>query len=147
MNTLSPGRHSARGAGARLRTLGLLVLLLGLGGAGLVYWFGAPAEDLSDDVATARTSKKVDRAIEVNVGKMGLFMSDLMEDFQDPRTQAAAIAIASALAACGCFYFARLQLRGDGLEITGDKFSMTDSQLNCPKAHSDSSPPGVTQKK
>jgi hypothetical protein len=64
-------------------------------------------------VATASTSKKQARAIEVNVGKMGLFMNDLLEDFQDPGTQAATIAVASVFVACGCFYFARLQARDD----------------------------------
>ncbi len=113
MNNLAPDSDSSRRAGARLRTVGVLVLLLGLGGAGLVYWRGAIPEDLSDDVATARTSKKQARAIEVNVGKMGLFMNDLLEDFQDPGTQAATIAAASVCVACGCFYFARLQARGD----------------------------------
>ena len=64
-------------------------------------------------MATASTSKKQARAIEVNVGKMGLFMNDLLEDFQDPGTQAATIAVASVFVACGCFYFARLQARDD----------------------------------
>jgi flagellar basal body-associated protein FliL len=97
----------------RLRTIGVLILLLGLGGAGLVYWTGAPPEDLSDDVATARTSKKEARAIEMNVGKMGLWTNDLLEDLQDPGTQAVMIVVASILVASGCFYFARLQARGN----------------------------------
>jgi len=113
VNNLTPGSDSSRRAGARLRTAGVLVLLLGLCSAALVYWRGAPPEDLSDEVATASTSKKQARAIEVNVGKMGLFMNDLLEDFQDPGTQAATIAVASVFVACGCFYFARLQARDD----------------------------------
>jgi hypothetical protein len=112
VNNITPGPGPSRRAGARLRTVGVLVLLLGLGGAGLVYWTGAPPEDLSDDVATPGTSKKEARAIEVNVGKMGLFMNSLLEDWQDPDTKAATIAVASILAASGCFYFARLQARG-----------------------------------
>jgi hypothetical protein len=69
--------------------------------------------DLSDDVDKASASKKAARAIEVNVGKMGLFMNDLMEDFQDPGIQVATIAVVSVFVACGCFYFAQLQARGD----------------------------------
>jgi hypothetical protein len=111
-NNTSPGLVSSRKAGARLRTVGVLVLLLGLSGAGLVYWMGAPPVDLSDDVATPATSKREARAIEANVGKMGLFMSDFLEDWQYPGTKAGAIAVASFLVASGCFYFARLQARG-----------------------------------
>jgi hypothetical protein len=93
---------------------GILALALGLAGAGVVYWTGTAPPDLSDDVATARTSKRQARAIEVNVGKMGLFMADLIEDFQDPGRQAMAVAGASVLVAGGCFYFSRLLARGGG---------------------------------
>jgi hypothetical protein len=113
LKNLTPGPDSSPNAGGRLRTIGVLVLLLGLGGAGIVYWTGAPSEDFSDDVSTARTSKKVARDIEMNVGKMGVLMNDLLEDLQDPGTQAVMIVVASILVASGCFYFARLQARGD----------------------------------
>jgi hypothetical protein len=82
-----------------------------MGAAAVVCWRGTPPLDLSDDVATARTSKKQARAIEVNVGKMGLFMDGLMEDFQDPGTQAVAIGVVSFFVAGGCFYFSRLLAR------------------------------------
>ena len=111
VNNIIPRSSSSRKAAARLRTAGVLVLLLGLGVAGLVAWKGAPPPDLSGDVATARTSKKQARAIEVNVGKMGLFMDGLMEDFQDPGAQAVAIAAVSIFVAGGCFYFSRLLAR------------------------------------
>lgn len=90
-------------AGTPLRIVGVLILLLGLGAAGLVYWMSAPPEDLSDDVLTSGNSKKVERAIEVNVGKMGVMMDGLSEDLQDPATQAIVIAVASILVASGCF--------------------------------------------
>ena len=113
LSNITPGSHSSSRPGARLRIIGVLVLLLGLGGAGVLYWTGAPPEDLTDDVATARTSKKEVRAIEVNVGKMGVFMDDLLEDWQNPGTKASTIVAASIFVASGCFYFARLQARGD----------------------------------
>lgn len=94
-------------AGARLRTLGILVLLLGLGGAGAVYWTGAPPEDLSADPATARAYRTGTRDIEVNFGKMGLLMNDLLDDLKYPGTQAAIIATVSLTVASGCFYFAQ----------------------------------------
>jgi hypothetical protein len=93
--------------GGRLNIIGILVLLLGFGGAGLVYWTGAPPEDLSDDLATTRAYKTETRNIEMNFGKMGLLMTDLMEDLSHPGTQAGLIAAASILVASGCFFCAR----------------------------------------
>ncbi len=94
----------------------MVVLLLGLGGAGLVYWTGAPPEDLSANPATARVYKTERREIEINFGKMGLLANDLREDLKQPGTQAVLIAAASILVASGCFYVARWQ---DGLEEGG----------------------------
>jgi hypothetical protein len=113
VNPTTPNRASPPRAGARLRTIGVLVLLLGLGGAGLRYGTGVPARDLPDDVPTARTSKKAARDVEINFGKMGLWASNLSDDFQDPPTQAFVIAVASILVAAGCFYIAHLQDRAD----------------------------------
>ena len=86
--------------------VGALVLLLGLGGAGIVYWTGSPPVDLSSDPATARDYKTETRDIEINFGKMGLLMNEWMTDLERPGTQAAIIALVSILAASGCFYFA-----------------------------------------
>ncbi len=110
---MTPGPDSSPNVGTLLRIIGVLVLLLGLGGAGLVYWTGAPPEDLSDGVAIDAISKKQARSIEVNVGKIGLLTNDLLEDWQQPRTRAGTIAVASILVASGCFYFAQLHVRGD----------------------------------
>jgi flagellar basal body-associated protein FliL len=89
-----------------LRTVGVLILLLGLGAAGIVYWTGSPPEDLSADPSTARSYKTESRDIEVNFGKMGLLMNDLQNDLKYPGTQALIIITASILAASGCFLFA-----------------------------------------
>src|SRR5271157_454512 len=113
VNNRTPGPDRSPRGGARLRTIGVLVLLLGLGGAGVVYWTGAAPEDLSDDPSTARAYKREAREIEINFGKMGLLMNGLWEDLKHPGTQAVVIAVASILAASGCFYFARLQARGE----------------------------------
>ena len=107
-NNMTCGGDSSPNAGARLRTVGVFILLLGLGAAVLVYWTGVPPEDLSENPATAGMSKKEARDIEINLGKAGLLMNDFMADLEQPGTQAILIAIASILAASGCFYFARL---------------------------------------
>ena len=98
----------------RLRTIAVIVMLLGVAGGGLVYWLSIPPADLSDDLSTADNSKKVQRDIEVNVGKMGLFTSDLMDDLQDPGVRAGIIIGSAILVAGGCFYFARLLDLDDG---------------------------------
>jgi len=110
-NNPTPSQGSAPKAGARLRAIGVLVLLVGLGVACLVYWRGTRPEDLSVDVNNPDNSKIVQRNIEMNVGKAGLFMSDLMDDLKDPANQAAGIAVVAILVAAGCFYIARLQAR------------------------------------
>ena len=91
----------------RLRALGAAVLLLGLAAAGAVYWTGAPADDLSADPVTARAFKTESRDVEINFGKTGLLLNNLMADLKDPATQAVLIVIVSTLVASGCFYFAR----------------------------------------
>jgi hypothetical protein len=107
---------AARRAGTALRMIGAVILVLGLGGAGLVYWLSPPPKDLSDEVLRASNSKKVQRAIEVNVGKMGVVMDGLAEDLEDPATKAMVIAVAAILLSSGCFYFAHLHARGEELE-------------------------------
>jgi hypothetical protein len=111
---------AARRAGTTLRIIGAVILALGLGGAGLVYWLSAPPDDLSDEVLRASNSKRVQRAIEVNVGKMGVVMDGLAEDLEDPATKAIVIAVAAILLASGCFYFAHLQARGVELDDSED---------------------------
>lgn len=109
MNNLTPSPDSTGQRRGRLRIVGVVVLLLGLGGAGVVYWTGTAPADLSADPATARAYKTGERNIEINFGKMGVMMNDWLEDLKDPATQAVIIAAASMLVAGGCFYFARLQ--------------------------------------
>jgi len=117
---MSPNAPAPRRAGTVLRIVGTLILVLGLGGAGLVYWLSARPNDLSDEVLRASNSKKVQRAIEVNVGKMGVVMDGLAEDLEDPATKAMVIAAVTILLGAGCFYFAHLQARGAELEDFDD---------------------------
>ncbi|MGO8698260.1 MAG: hypothetical protein ACLQVY_11145 [Limisphaerales bacterium] len=111
---------ATRRAGTALRIVGALILVLGLGGAGLVYCLSPPPDDLSDEVLRSSNSKKVQRAIEVNVGKMGVVMDGLAEDLEDPATRAMVIAVVAILLGSGCFYFAHLQARGAELEDFDD---------------------------
>jgi hypothetical protein len=111
-NNSTPGPAPSDRRPARLRTIGLLVLLLGLSGAAVVYWTGAPPPDYAGDPDTARAYKTGSRNLEINFGRMGLLADDLLTELQYPGAQALLIAAASILAAAGCFFFARLMERG-----------------------------------
>lgn len=113
MNSSAPEPDSSGKRRGRLRMAGVLILLLGLGGAGAVYWTGTPPEDWSSDPATARAYKTEARNIEINFGKAGLMMNDFMAELDRPGVQAGAIAALSILAASGCFWFAHWLERGD----------------------------------
>ncbi|MGD0410589.1 MAG: hypothetical protein ABSC18_02720 [Verrucomicrobiota bacterium] len=112
MNSSAPGPDSSGKRRGRLRMIGVLVLLLGLGGAGTVYWTGTAPEDWSSDPATARAYKTETRNIEVNFGEMGLILNNIMAGLDRPDVQAAGIALVSILAASGCFWFAHWLERG-----------------------------------
>jgi hypothetical protein len=101
---VSPARRRAR----QFRIAAAVVLLAGIIGAGLVYCLETPPEDLPDDIANTTNSKRVQRDIEVNFGKMGLFTTDLMDALRDPGTQALVILVTAGVIAGGCFYIARL---------------------------------------
>jgi len=92
--------------------IGVLILLLGLGGAGAVYWTGTPPQDWSSDPATARAYKTEARDIEINFGKAGLILNNIAAGLERPGAQAAILALVSILAASGCFCFAHWLERG-----------------------------------
>ena len=84
------------------------MLLLGLGGAGAVYWRETRAPDLSDDLALVGYNRAESRQMGMLYGKEGVMLEDFQNDLKQPGTQAALLATASAIIASGCFYFARL---------------------------------------
>ena len=103
-----PSRHSAR-----LRMAGVIVLVLGIAGAGVVYWLGTRSPDLSDDLSMVGYNKAQTRQMEQLYGKSGLLIEEWFDDLKKPGTQATIIAAVSTLIAIGCFYFARLLVQGD----------------------------------
>jgi hypothetical protein len=108
--TPSPDLSSKRAAW--LRTIGLIVLVLGIASAGLVYWTRSP--DMSDDLSMLGYNKAQTRQMGMLYGKMGLLIEDWANDLKQPGTQAMLIASASILITLGCFYFARLLENDDG---------------------------------
>jgi hypothetical protein len=93
---------------ARLRIIGTVVLVLGLGSAGLVYWLGTRSPDVSDDLSMLGYNKAQTRQMGMLYGKMGPVIEEWFDDLKQPGTQAEIIVAVSILVAAGCFYFARL---------------------------------------
>jgi len=85
-----------------------MVLVLGLAGAGVVYWLGTRSPDVSDDLSMLGYNKAQTRQMEQLYGKSGLLIEEWTDDLKQPGTQAVIIAAVSTLIAAGCFYFARL---------------------------------------
>ena len=102
----SPDSSSKRAA--RLRMIGIIVLVLGLGSAGVVYWLGTRSPDVSDDLSMVGYNKAQTRQMGMLYGKMGPVIEEWFDDLKQPGTQAEIIVVASTLIAAGCFYFARL---------------------------------------
>ena len=93
---------------ARLRMIGIVVLLLGIGGAGVVYWLGTRSPDVMDDISMLGYNKAQTRQMGMLYGKIGPVIEEWFDDLKQPGTQAEIIVVVSILIAAGCFYFARL---------------------------------------
>jgi flagellar basal body-associated protein FliL len=102
------GHHSSSRRSAQLRTIGIIVLVLGLAGAGVVYWLGTRSQDVSDDISMLGYNKAETRQMGILYGKMGPVIEEWFDDLKQPGTQAEIIVVVSILATAGCFYFARL---------------------------------------
>jgi len=111
VNDKTSGSHSFSRRQRRLKAIGVVVLLLGIGSACLVYWTRPP--DLSDDLSMVGYNRAESRQMGQLYGKMGLLIEDWTNDLKQPGTQATLIVATSILIAFGCFYFARLSNDGD----------------------------------
>jgi hypothetical protein len=101
-------QKQSRKRGRTLRTIGVIVLALGIISAGIVYWLGTRSQDLSDDLSMVGYDRQEERQMEILYGKQGEFIEELTNDLKQPGTQAIIIAASSVIIAYGCFYFARL---------------------------------------
>jgi flagellar basal body-associated protein FliL len=108
VNNQPAGPNPSRKQPKRLRTIGVIVLLLGLAGGGVVYWIGTHSSEPSEDELLPGNAKAESRQMEILYGKMGLLTVELSDALKQPGTQASIIATVSVLIAAGCFYFARL---------------------------------------
>ena len=92
---------------ARLRLIGVVVLALGVAGAGMVYWRGTRLQELNDNPYLVGFNRPERRQMEILYGKMGTLIEDLSDDLKRPGTQAAIILGFSGVAALWCFYLGR----------------------------------------
>jgi hypothetical protein len=93
----------------RLRVSGVIVLVLGLLGAGALYWIRTHSGEPTEDELLAGNARLESHQMGLLYGRMGLLTQELSDDLKQPGTQAFLIAAVSVLIAAGCFYFARLE--------------------------------------
>ncbi|HVC21258.1 MAG TPA: hypothetical protein VNE16_14380 [Vicinamibacterales bacterium] len=91
----------------RLRTIGALVLLVGISGAWLLYWFETRYAGPTMDQLLPGYAQADARQMGILYGGTGVLMSEGLEQLKRPDTQAIIIAAVSVLIALGCFYVAR----------------------------------------
>ena len=101
---IPPSKQRAR----RLRLIGIIALVLGIAGAGILYWLRTRSPDLSDDLSMQGFNRAEQRQMGQLYGKSGLLIDEWADDLKQPGTQAVVIAGFSAVVFAGCFYFARL---------------------------------------
>jgi flagellar basal body-associated protein FliL len=104
---------SSRRRARQLRIIGVIVLLLGIAGAGVVYWMGTRSQDLSDNPSMVGFDRAETRQMEQLYGKSGDLIEQWSNDLKQPGTQAVIIVAVSVIIASGCFYFARLFENGN----------------------------------
>jgi hypothetical protein len=108
VNDTQRGPDPSSKQSARLRLVGIIVLLAGIIGAGIVYWQGTRSTNVNDDLSMVGFNRAQRRQMGQLYGKMGTFIEDWSEDLKRPGTQAALIVGVSVVVAYGCFFFARL---------------------------------------
>ena len=99
---------------ARLNTLGIIILLVGVGTGDFVYWLSGTHDAPTDDgvLAEQEQSKAYQAAVERNVGTFGALMaqwSDALAGLGQPKPLAVTIMIVSCAAAGGCLWVASRQ--------------------------------------
>ena len=91
----------------RLQTLGVLLLLAGLGAGGFLSWRSFQTGTESEEIVRAQEqSRAYELAMQKNVGPVGLIMSRWSDRLTSPQAVAIEAALAGGLAAGVCFVLA-----------------------------------------
>lgn len=101
------GTESLRREKARLRKIGLILLIAGLCCAGLVYWIGNRPEDPALAEYRQSEERNASRQMESLYGTSGDVMHKVMDAMHRPGNQALAIIGLTALVSGVCFYLGR----------------------------------------
>jgi hypothetical protein len=99
--------ESLRREKARLRKIGLIVLIAGLACAGLVYWIGNRPEDPALAEYRQSEERNATRQMETLYGTSGDVMHKLMNAMKRPGNQALAVIALTGLVSGVCFYLGR----------------------------------------
>ncbi len=83
------------------------MLILGISGAGMVYWWETRSAQLNNDPAMTGYSGPETQQMETMYGTMGTMTDDLFNALKRPGVQATIIAGISIIVAGVCFYFSR----------------------------------------
>jgi uncharacterized protein YjeT (DUF2065 family) len=94
---------------ARLRWIGLVVLVVGLATAGIVYWHGTRAQegDLQMQEYEQSKARAESRQMQMLYGTSGGLMQDFFDSMKQPANQAMAVGGISVVIAAVCFYLGR----------------------------------------
>jgi hypothetical protein len=100
--------NAAKQHAARLRTAGVLILLLGVASAGARYWIGLrSAEPTLEDLAPGSTAAK-EREVAILIGGFGVNLLQGWAYLQRPDAQAIILVVVSGVTAYVCFRIAAL---------------------------------------
>jgi hypothetical protein len=91
----------------RLKAIGIIVLLLGIGGASLVYWMQTRSADFSDNISMTGYNRQEQRQMEILYGKSGQAIEKFFNALKQPGTQAILILAISGVIGLGCFYLSQ----------------------------------------
>ena len=92
---------------ARLRWIGVIVLLIGFSSACLVYWAGNRSEDARLEQYREAQTRAESRQMQMLYGTSGGVMEDFLNSLKRPANQALVIGVITCLIAAGCFYLGR----------------------------------------
>ena len=92
---------------ARLKKIGVIILLLGLVSAGLLYWIRARPEDPALENYRQNVARAETRQMESLYGTSGDVMQKLLTALKRPGTQAIIIVAVTVLVSGACFYLSR----------------------------------------
>ena len=107
----TPGQRDTQRA-ARLRIVGMLILVFAIVGAGVLYWIETRSATLTLEELSPGSTAARERQVGILIGSLGVYLLEGWAYLRRPGTEAIIIVVAAALAALACFYVAALLARG-----------------------------------